>query len=341
MVTQEIVMTRPGDPDVLEVREAEVPAPASGQVTVRIEAAGVAFAEVQMLRERYYDQPKFPFVPGYDLVGTVVDAGAGARFAVGTRVAAMTRTGAWRGAITLADTDLVEVPDGLDAADAVALVTNGVTAWQLLHRVAKVESGDTILVHGAGGGVGMLLSRLAVAAGSTVIGTASAGKHDALRANGIAPVDYRGTDVPAAIRALAPDGVDAVFDHLGGDSVPASYRLLARGGTVVCYGAASTMDNSGHPILPYLRIIARIAGWEARRLTGLGGGRKARLYSIKPGADFRADLARVLALAAAGDLSAPVAARLPLTSAREALQQLVDGKVTGKLVLEPSPGSSR
>ena len=331
---REIVLPAKGEPESLQVREAPEPTPGRGQVAVRVQASGVAFAEVQMLRGRYYNQPKFPFVPGYDLVGEVVAAGEGATTAVGTRVAAMTRTGAWRDVVVLDEATVVEVPAGLDAPHAVALVTNGVTAWQLLER-ANVRKGQTVLVHGASGGVGGLLARLALRKGIRVLGTASAGKHEALREAGVEPIDYRAGDVPSAVRALAPQGVDAVFDHLGGPSVVDSYKMLAPGGIVLCYGAATTMDEGGHPMKPYLTIMRRIAGWELSRLVGAGKGRKVRIYSVQQNDAFRTDLRHVFDLAVQGELTAPVAERFPLDKAGEALRTLVDGKVAGKLVLEP------
>lgn len=331
---REIVLPAKGEPESLQVREAPEPTPGRGQVAVRVQASGVAFAEVQMLRGRYYNQPKFPFVPGYDLVGEVIAAGAGATTAIGTRVAAMTRTGAWRDVVVLDESTVVEVPAGLDAPHAVALVTNGVTAWQLLER-ANVRKGQTVLVHGASGGVGGLLARLALRAGIRVLGTASAGKHEALREAGIEPIDYRAGDVPSAVRALVPQGVDAVFDHLGGPSVVDSYKMLAPGGIVLCYGAATTMDEGGHPMKPYLTIMRRIAGWEVARLVGAGNRRKVRIYSVQQNDAFRTDLRRVFDLAVQGELTATVAGTYPLEKASDALRTLTNGGVSGKLVLEP------
>jgi 2-desacetyl-2-hydroxyethyl bacteriochlorophyllide A dehydrogenase len=331
---REIVLAAKGEPESLQLREAAEPTPGKGQVAVRVQASGVAFAEVQMLRGRYYNQPEFPFVPGYDLVGEVVAKGPETTTAVGTRVAAMTRTGAWREVVVLDESTVVAVPDALDAPHAVALVTNGVTAWQLLRR-ANVRKGQTVLVHGASGGVGGLLARLALREGIRVLGTASASKHDALEAAGVEPIDYRAGDVPAAVRALAPEGVNAVFDHLGGQSVVDSYKELAPGGIVLCYGAATTMDEGGHPMKPYLTIMRRIAGWELARLLGPGKGRKVRIYSVQQNEAFRTDLRRVFDLAVRGELTATVAATYPLAKAGEALRTLVDGKVAGKLVLEP------
>jgi NADPH:quinone reductase-like Zn-dependent oxidoreductase len=139
----EIVMPREGGPEVLRVHRRELPGLASGQVVVRVEAAGVSFAEVQMLKGRYFAQPKFSFVPGYDLVGTVEEVGGDVDGGLaGRRVAALTQTGAWAERVPLDAEKLAPVPEGLDPAEAVATVTNGVTAWQMLHRAAKVRPGQ-------------------------------------------------------------------------------------------------------------------------------------------------------------------------------------------------------
>src|ERR687894_178240 len=249
----EIVMPREGGPEVLRVGRRELAAPGPGQAVARVEAAGVSFAEVQMLKGRYFGQPKFPFVPGYDLVGRVEEVGEDVdEGMVGTRVAALTQTGAWADRVTLPASKLAPVPDALDPADAVAAVTNGVTAWQMLHRAASVRPGHTVLVHGASGGVGTLLVQLARLAGAEVIGTASASKHEHVRSLGAIPLDYRSEDVPRRVREISSGGVDAVFDHVGGPGLVDSWRTLRRGGTLVAYGSASTLSGTGHWIKSYL-----------------------------------------------------------------------------------------
>ena len=130
-----------------------------------MDATGVSFAEQQMRRGKYYDQPPFPFVPGYDVVGTVTAVGPGMDPPVGRRFAAVTKIGGWASHLLLDAADLVPVPDGVDAADAETVVVNGITAWQMLHRTARVRAGATIVVLGANGGVGSTLVQLARHAG--------------------------------------------------------------------------------------------------------------------------------------------------------------------------------
>ncbi|MEV0358157.1 zinc-binding dehydrogenase [Nocardia sp. NPDC050697] len=229
------------------------------------------------------------------------------------------------------------MPDGLDPAEAETLVVNGITAWQLLHRTARTPRGATILVHGANGGVGSVLVQLARAAGITVIGTASARNADAVRALGAQWVDYTG-DVPALVRELAPGGVAAVFDHIGGPGIVDSFRLLAPGGALVAYGTAATKDTEGDSRLPVLKLLARLALWNA-----LPNRRRAHFYNLWAGkrnaAAFRTriadDLGRVFALAVAGEVRGQVAARLPLAEAAAALRLAESRTVVGKVVLEP------
>jgi NADPH:quinone reductase-like Zn-dependent oxidoreductase len=333
--TTEIVLPGLVEPDGLRVEHRELPRPGAGEALVRVEASGISFAEQQMRLGKYYDQPPFPFVPGYDVVGTVLEAGDPAL--VGRRVAAMTKIGGWSSHLVVPAADLVPVPAGLDAADAETFVVNGITAYQMLHRIARVKAGGRILVHGASGGVGTTLVQLAHAAGIEVIGTASARNLAVVTALGATAVDYRG-DVPARVRELAPGGVDAVFDHVGGPGIVDSFRLLAPGGTLVAYGSASTKDTGGNPKPAVLKLVARLLWWKA-----LPNRRRTHFYNVWGGkrnlTRFRArlaeDLTAVFDLAVQGRLKAQVAARIPLTEAAKALTLAESGTVTGKVVLIP------
>lgn len=341
MQATEIMLPAIGEPETLQVRRRELPPPGRGEATVRVSATGVSFAEQSMRRGRYpAGQPKFPFVPGYDLVGVVEAVGPGvASVAAGQPVAALTKTGGWADRATLPAATLLPIPAGLDPAEVEALVVNGLTAWQMLHRKARARPGQTILVHGASGGVGSTLVQLARHVGMRVIGTAAPRHHAALRALGVEPLDYGDPDLGGSIRRLAPGGVDAAFDHLGLPSAARSFELLAPGGALVCYGQLAALRGDG-PVLPaFAALLARIAGWNL-----LPNGRRASFYDLWGGrlvnrAAFyrraRADLARVLALLAEGVLTPPIAARLPLTQAAEALRLAESRTVFGKVVLIP------
>jgi NADPH:quinone reductase-like Zn-dependent oxidoreductase len=340
MRATEIVLPGVGEPESLRVRTRELPPPGAGQALVRAEASGISFAEQQMRRGKYYDQPAFPFVPGYDLVGVVEALGPGVPadgVRPGQRVAALTKTGGWADYVLLPAADLVAVPDEVDSTDAETVVVNGVTAWRMLHRSAHLRTGQTMVVLGANGGVGSTLVQLGRHAGIRVIGTASAGHHDEIRRLGAIPLDYHDPDLLARVREIAPNGVAAVFDHVGGPGIATSWRMLGRGGTLVSYGSASTKDVSGNPRLPVLRLLARVVLWNL-----LPNGRRATFFNLWAGkarhldryrADLRTDLGTVFDLLAKGEIVAQVARTFPLTQAGEALRYAESGGVTGKVVL--------
>jgi 2-desacetyl-2-hydroxyethyl bacteriochlorophyllide A dehydrogenase len=339
MNTKQILLPGPCEPDALVLREHTLAAPGPGKLLVRMEATGVSFAEVQMRRGRYPGQPAFPFVPGYDLVGTVVSVGAGlARFMPGQRVAAMTLVGGWSEWAEVDAATAVVVPDGVSAGDAEAVIVNGVTAWRMLAD-ARISAGDSVLVHGAGGGVGTLLVQLARRLGASVIGTGRPAQRGVIEALGARFIDYRGEDVAARVRALAPAGVAAVFDHVGGKSLEASYRLLARRGTLISYGSASTRDEHGSPWSPIVRNML----WALRKNLR-PGGRRVRLFDVWGRSElglsraafarrFQNDLAQVLRLVASGELRATIAATFPLRRAADALKLQESGTTAGKILL--------
>ena len=338
----EVVLPGLVEPDGLIVRQRPVPAPGAGQALIRVEASGISFAEQGMRRGRYPGQPKFPFVPGYDLIGTVAATGAGVDPSLlGTRVAAMTKTGGWATHAVLSADTLVPVPAGLGSAEAETVVVNGLTAWGLLHRKARVRRGQTILVHGANGGVGTVLVQLARHAGVRVIGVASLRHHQGLRALGVEPVDYADPDAMVArVRELAPGGVDAVFDNIGGDTLRRSWRLLAPRGTLVSYAIASSTRATGALLPLFLVHLARLALWSLLP----NQGRSAGFYDVWHGkrlrpARFRArlhqDLGTVLGLLADGVLTAEIGAGFPLTEVSAAMELAESHTVRGKVVLVP------
>lgn len=337
----EIVLPGRVEPDGVIVSERPMPEPKKRQVLVELLATGVSFAENSMRRGRYPGQPKFPFVLGYDLVGTVTRAGPDADpDLVGQRVAAVVKTGGWTTHALLDAHEVMRVPASLDPAEIEAVLLNGITAWQMLHRTARARAGQTLLVHGASGGVGAVLVQLARHAGIRVIGTGSPRSHDTLREFGATPLDYRDPALVEKVRELAPGGVDAVFDNIGGESFARSFGHLAPGGTLVGYGTASQREGSDNMLVTFARIAARFALWSALP----NGGRSATFYNFWGGrvlspARFRrrltADLDRVLSLVEQGAIAAPVAERIPLREAARALAVAEAGGLHGKVVLVP------
>jgi len=343
--THEVVIPGLVDPSGVVIRERALRAPGRGEVVIAMEATGVSYAEVQMLRGRYPGQPAFPFVPGYDVVGRVQALGAGVDPALaGKRVATLTGFGAWAEHLVCRAEQLVVVPDELDPAEVDTLIVNGVTAFKMLHRVARVQAGQTVVVLGAGGGVGTLLVQLARLAGVEVIGTCKPAQRAAVEALGARAVDYTRGRVAEDVRALAPGGVDAVFDHVGGASIRTSHALLRRGGFLVCYGNTSSVDKTSSPWWAVLGFLAHKARWSVQP-----GGRRMTFFDVwgrgSFGADrmfrprrfwreLREDLAHLIGLLAAGKLQAHVARRVPLRDAGAALAAHKAGGFVGKIVLQ-------
>lgn len=339
--TTKIVLPGLVEPDGLQVvANAAVTLPGAGQLLVAVEATGITYAEQAMRRGRYFSQPAFPFTPGYDLVGVVIAVGADTDpTLLGRRVATMTKTGAWAGHVLVQARDSIPVPDSLDPEQVEAVTVNGVTAWQMLHRAAKVARGQTILVFGANGGVGGVLIQLALHAGIRVIGAASPRHHDTLRAAGVEPVDYNDPQLATRVRALAPDGVDAVFDNIGGDTTRTAWTLLAPGGTLVSYAIIDAVAGTGSLWPPFLKAIGQTLWWSA-----MPNSKNATFYDLWSGhalrkARFRRhlehDLGQVLALLADGTLQPTIAARYPLSEVAAALTLAESRTVNGKIVLIP------
>ncbi|CAM3746925.1 medium chain dehydrogenase/reductase family protein [Mucilaginibacter galii] len=336
--TTEVIMPGIVEPEGLLLKTRVLDNPAAGQVVVKMEASGIAFAEQSMRRGRYYEQPKFPFVPGYDLVGTVVATGPGVDLAlIGKRVAAMTKIGGWASYVLLSAGDLLPVPEATDPLEVETLIVNGITAWQMLHGKAQIKRGQTILVHGANGGVGTILTQLALYAGVRVIGTASPRHHETLRAQGVEPIDYNDTNLANSVLQLAPGGVDAVFDHLGGSSFARSFGLLAKGGVLVCYAIASALKDAGNVLIPFLKVLVQLGWWNI-----LPNGRKAYFYNIWDGkgteafqAQLRETFAELTTLLASGVLKPQIAARFPLNQITDAMKLAESRTAYGKVVLVP------
>lgn len=334
-----IAMHRFGGPEVLCRETTAIAEPGPGEVRLRVTHAGVSATDVEIRRGAYPFRLTFPLVPGYDVVGTVDALGEGVTSpAMGTRVAALTEQGGYAEYVCTLARDVVEAPAEVDSAEAVTLVLNYTTAYQMLHRVARVRPGQTVLIYGATGGVGSALTELALAAGLRVLATARGSRGDDLAARGVETIDRTKHDVPARVRELAPEGIDAVFEGRAERWLD-NYRLLARGGHLVAYGLGADQPSR---LRFFARLIPRMLGLAL--LWAWPDGRSAHFYGIRPSkkgnpAAFRADLAELLGRLAKGQLSPRVADRIPLERAAEAHARLERGDVVGKLVLSCLPTS--
>jgi NADPH:quinone reductase-like Zn-dependent oxidoreductase len=315
-----------------------MPEPGEGQVRLRVLAAGVAFADVLMREGLYPGSPRIPFAPGYDVVGEVDALGPGAELHSGQRVAALTVSGGYARYIVVPAEDCVPVPDGVDPAAAVSLILNYLTAYQMLHRVAAVTGGARILVHGAAGGAGSALVELAALSGCLIYGTASKTKHPILVRLGAVPIDYRSEDFAARIRVLTGNGVDAVFDPIGGNHWRRSFACLRPGGVLVCYGASTTTRNGRRDFWNILKFLIGMPRYSPLSLLatsrGVHGFNVTLWKQTRPEL-YRSDLATLLGMLAEGRIAPVIAARLPLARAAEAHTMLNNSSVSGKIVLEP------
>jgi len=330
---QVVQVSRFGGPDELEVVDAPLPKAGQGEVRVRVLASGLEYTDV-LIRRHLYPQTMYrrpPFVLGYDVVGEIDQLGDGVRgFQLGDRVADMTVVGSNAAYRTLRADRVARVPAGLDAAEAATLILSWTTAYQLLHRAARVQQGQRVLVHGAAGAVGQALLSLGRLAGLELWGTAR-GAHAALiRELGATPIDYQREDFTRVL----PGGFDVVFDGIAEDGYRRSLAALKRGGLLCAYGYSAGVQAQRR-MRTMLMWIARLYLWR-----WLPGGKRARFYSInvmraRHPARFRGDLERLFGLLVTRAIRPRVAERISFDEVAEAHRRLEAGGLEGKLVLCP------
>ncbi|MBW1789575.1 MAG: zinc-binding dehydrogenase [Deltaproteobacteria bacterium] len=329
-----VVVMRHGGPDVLQVVEENIPEPQAGEVRVKVLAAGVSAYDLMFRRSGLLPgTPRVPFTLGVDVVGVADKLGEEvSTVELGQRVAGATFSlgglGGYAEFVCLPVSELVPVPSGLDPAEAVCLVANYLTAHMALHRTAKIRSGERILVHGAAGGVGTALLELGKLAGLEMYGTASKHNHELVSALGATPIDYRTEDFCGRIRSLTGDGVDAVFDPIGGArQLWRSYRVLRKGGRLVWFGVAAT-KKKGLRVIPLTLLMVFL-------LKLIPDGKQTPLAPDlgKDNAWYRKTLTELLDLLAAGRIKPVVAERIPLAEAARAHELLERGGYAGKIVL--------
>jgi NADPH2:quinone reductase len=343
-----VVVDQFGGPEVVRVVDEPDPSPGEGEVRVRVLAAGVSLTDAQLRAGTYLGGPKPPFTPGYELVGVVEELGPRcSRFRVGDRVGALTVWGADAETVCVPERYAVAVPEDLDPAEVVSLVFPYMTAYQMLHRTARVQPGESVLVHGAAGRVGTAVLELGTVAGLRLFGTAAADDRARVEQLGAVAIDYRNEDFVARVRELTDDGVDVVLDPIGGEVSLRSFRVLRRGnpligdpgGRLVVFGRQNTLGRDGHKDRR-----AVVEWWAATTAVSIWGRLSSRrqvlAYRVQqlrvPHQDwFQEDFDVLLDLLQAGRIHPVVAERLPLSEARHAHELLESTAATGKLVLVP------
>ena len=321
-----VVLTKRGGPEMLQIQERELVNPKSNQVQIKVLACGVGRTDIAMRYGYYPFAPKIPFVPGYEIVGEVTAVGQSiTKFKIGNRVAALTVYGGYSEYIYLDQDDLVIVPDGLDPAQVVTCVLNYTTAYQMLHRVAKVQSGESMLVIGASGGVGSALLELGQSIGLKMYGIASAGKRKVVEEKGGIHIDYTSVNVGDYIKRTEPNGVNYVFDGVGGDYIRTGMQLLGTNGMLVEYGYPGFWGM--------LKGILKIS-W----LNFISMRKKAVFYGIsaeyrKSKESIHTDIKTLMEMLKSNQINPLIDLKLSLLEAQKANFLLESGAIFGKVVL--------
>lgn len=340
-----VVLTGTGGPEVLQVQERPDPAVGPGEVRIAVRAAGINFADTMARVGLYPDAPKPPCVLGYEVAGEIESVGEGVtEHAVGDRVIAGTRFGGQAELVTVAADQALPLPERFSFEQGAAFPVNYGTAYAALTVMGGMREGDRVLIHAAGGGVGISATQLARNAGAEIFGTASPTKHEAIRAQGVQhAIDYRSQDFEAEVmRITGGEGVDLIIDALGPTSFRKDYRLLRSGGRLVMYGLSES-TNAGARDLPatlksLLKMpLATMPWWKS--LTMMNENKGVFGLNMLSWWDREGNLDRVtaplLADLEAGRIEPVVAESFPFDRAGEAHEFIAQRRNLGKVVLFP------
>jgi len=335
---RQVAYARHGGPEALRVREAPDPQPGDGEVRIRVRAAGVNFADVLARLGLYPDAGKPPFVVGYEVAGRIDGVGrAVSGFHDGDRVFAVMNFGGYSDVVVVPASQVFHVPSRLSDAEAAAVPVNYLTAAIALYRMAGLAAGETVLIHNAGGGVGIAAIQLARLRRAHVIGTASPMKHAALRSFGVEhTIDYRSADVARAVKEITRGrGADVILDPIGGRSFIASYRMLAPLGRLVIFGLSAAAPGERRSLLRAFAAWMRTPRFDPlsliNRNRGVFGLHVGHLWSERR---QLASLMELLVSELQTGRIAPVLARtFPLEEAAEAHRFLQRRQNIGKVVL--------
>ncbi|MFQ3632428.1 zinc-binding dehydrogenase [Roseiflexus sp.] len=339
MKYKSVQVCRYGGPEVLQVVENDLSPPAAGEIRLKVLAAAVSRPDVTVRRgEALYSRTplgqKLPFVPGYAVIGDVDAVGEGVRESLlGERVGALTVVGGYTEFLYWKSDRLIPVPAELDPAEAVPLILNYIVAYQVMHRSARVKTGEKSLIIGASGGIGTALLQLGQLAGLKMYALASKGKHDILTKYGATPIDYRAQDFVEFIRQREPEGLDAVFDgmtHL--DYIRGGLSLLRRGGRLVSYGEPAGFSTLFR-VLATLLTVNLLPNGKSFKLYGTS------FYFVGDKRPFLEDWATLFKLLREGKIKPVVAKKFSILEAAQANELMESGQVIGNVVLL-APGVS-
>jgi NADPH:quinone reductase-like Zn-dependent oxidoreductase len=337
---RQIWISAAGAPEALQVREAPDPVAGAGQLRIRVAYTGINFADILARLGQYPDAPAIPCVVGYEVAGTIDQVGAGVTgFAVGERVVSMTHFGGYSDVVVADQSWVHKLPAQIPFETAAAIPVNYATAWIMLVRQGNVQAGDTVLIHSAGGGVGLAALQICKWRGARAIGTASAGKHARLLAAGYAHcIDYRTQDFEAEVmRYTQGRGVDIALDPQGGSSLRKSYRCLAPLGKVFTFGMGSMVVGDTRSLPAMIGALISTPFFHPLSLLNTNRG----VFGINMGHLFpelgrlRGDLEQIVTLVADGTFSPVIDKVFDFTDAAAGHQYLQDRRNFGKVLLKP------
>ena len=340
-----VVLKGVGGPEMLEVQERPDPPVGPGEVRISVRAAGINFADTMARVGLYPDAPKPPCVLGYEVAGEVESVGEGVTdLAPGQRVMAGTKFGGQAELVTVPADQALPLPDSLDFAQGAAFPVNYGTAYAAAVLMGGLRTGDRILIHAAAGGVGIAATQVARNIGAEIFGTASAPKHDAIRAQGVNhPIDYRSKDFEAEVMSLTGgEGVDVIIDAQGPASFRKDYRLLRAGGRLVMFGLSEASTGTTRSVPAALKSLIRMPlatmpWWKS--LAMMNENKSVAGLNMLHWWEREGQLDRVteplMGDLEAGRLEPVVAESFPFERAGEAHEFIAQRRNVGKVVLLP------
>lgn len=334
-----ITITRYGSPDVFEIRDYPDPETGDDEVKIKVKAAGINFADVLARKGLYPDAPSTPMVVGYEVAGEVLETGRNVtRFKEGDRVIALTRFGGYATRVVVRQDQVFSTPDRLSDAQAAAIPVNYLTAWQLV-EMSGLTHNDTLLIHNAGGGVGLAAIQLGRKKGARIIGTASSTKHDRLKERGIdVCIDYRTENwVQKVMEHTDQKGADVIFDPLGGSSWKQSYQALRTTGRLGMFGVSEVTESLLPGFLRFIPLIRKMPFYTPIKLIndnkGVFGVNLGRLWHEREKVLIWAD--EILNGVTEGWITPHIDAAFTFEEADEAHRYLENRRNFGKVILVP------
>lgn len=334
-----VTITRAGAPEVLKVKEYPEPKTRPDEVKIQVNAAGVNYADILARKGLYPDAPKLPAVVGYEVAGKVSEVGNNVdQFNAGDRVLAVTRFGGYSDTVVVNTSQAFHIPDNLADAQAAAIPVNYFTA-QLLVQMSALQKGETVLIHNAGGGVGLALIDIAGKLGARILGTASAAKHERLKKRGVdETIDYRSENWKKELMQLTDGkGADVIFDPLGGVNWKKSYSALRATGRLGFFGVSDVTASNLFGQLKYLSLLRSMPIFTPVQLMnqnkGVFGVNLAHLWSESD--KMRSFIERLIEGVESGWVRPHVDAAFTFDEAAQAHRYIEDRKNFGKVILIP------